>query len=77
MKNTLSSLSLKVALSAALLSLGACSSPPTRQQLGVASGAVLGGVAGHALFGGPLGTVGGAAAGALVGNEMTKDGRRR
>ena len=28
------------------------------------------------LFGGPLGTVGGAAAGAVIGNELTKSKRR-
>jgi osmotically inducible lipoprotein OsmB len=52
--------------------LSACGTP-TRQQVGVGTGAVLGGVAGHAVTGGStLGTVGGAAAGGLLGNEVAK-----
>jgi osmotically inducible lipoprotein OsmB len=46
---------------------------PSRQQVGVGTGAVLGGVAGHAVTGGStLGTVGGAAVGGVIGNEMAK-----
>jgi osmotically inducible lipoprotein OsmB len=46
---------------------------PSRQQVGVGTGAVLGGVAGHAVTGGStLGTVGGAAVGGVIGNEMSK-----
>ena len=53
--------------------LSACSSSPTRQQVGVGTGAVVGGVAGNVLTGGStLGTVGGAAVGGVVGNEVTK-----
>lgn len=61
-------------VAAAALGLGACTTPPTAQQMGVASGAVLGGVAGGVLFGGTAATVGGAAVGAIVGNEI---GRRQ
>lgn len=52
--------------------LAACGTP-TRQQVGVGTGAVLGGVAGNVITGGStLGTVGGAAVGGVVGNEMSK-----
>ena len=62
----------KAATFALVTSLAACASP-TRQQVGIGTGAVVGGVAGHALTGGgALGTVGGAAVGGLIGNEMTK-----
>ncbi len=37
---------------------------------------VAGGAVGNVLFGGPVGTIGGAAAGALIGNELTKGGYR-
>lgn len=57
---------------AAALGMAGCTTPPTAQQMGVASGAVLGGVAGGVLFGGAAATVGGAAVGALVGNEIGK-----
>ncbi|MCZ2496249.1 osmotically inducible lipoprotein OsmB [Xylophilus sp. Kf1] len=57
---------------AAVVSLSGCAGGPTNQQLGVGGGAVLGGVAGNALFGGTAGAVGGAAAGALIGNEVVK-----
>ena len=53
--------------------LGACSTPPTRQQVGTATGAVVGGVVGAVVTGGStLGTVAGAAAGGLVGAEIAK-----
>ncbi len=53
--------------------LGACSSSPTRQQIGTATGAVVGGVVGAVVTGGStVGTVAGAAAGGLVGAELTK-----
>jgi osmotically inducible lipoprotein OsmB len=64
-----------IAVIAAALAAAGCSTPPTRNQIGTAAGAVAGGVAGTVLFGGALGTVGGAAAGALVGNELTKHRR--
>ena len=57
------------------LSLGACASRPTHQQVGTVAGAVVGGATGSVLFGSTLGVVAGAAAGALAGNELSK-GRR-
>ena len=52
--------------------LSACGTP-TRQQVGIGTGAVVGGAAGHLITGGSTaGTVGGAAVGGLVGNEMSK-----
>ena len=65
----------KILMSAAvasLIALTGCGTNPTNAQIGTATGAVLGGVAGSALFGGTLATVGGAAAGALIGNEVGK-----
>lgn len=68
---------LGAAIAAGLL-LSGCSTPPTNGQIGTVAGAVVGGVAGHALIGGPLATVGGAAAGALLGHEVGRStGRRR
>jgi osmotically inducible lipoprotein OsmB len=53
--------------------LTACSTSPTRQQVGIGTGAVVGGVAGNVLTNGStLGTVGGAAVGGVVGNAVTK-----
>jgi osmotically inducible lipoprotein OsmB len=53
--------------------LSACSSTPTRQQVGIGTGAVAGGVLGNVITGGSsLGTVGGAAAGGLIGNQLSK-----
>lgn len=63
-----------VVLLAALASAG-CASRPTNAQVGTGVGAVVGGATGHVLFGGPLGTIGGAAAGALIGNEVGKNQR--
>jgi osmotically inducible lipoprotein OsmB len=55
------------------LSLTACSTPPTKQQIGTATGAVVGGIVGSAVTGGStIGTIGGAAAGGVVGNEIAK-----
>lgn len=52
--------------------LAACGTP-TRQQVGIGTGAVVGGVAGHAVTGGSaLGTVGGAAVGGVIGSELAK-----
>lgn len=54
-------------------SLSACSTSPTRQQVGIGTGAVVGGVLGHAVTDGSvLGTAGGALVGGVVGNEVTK-----
>lgn len=56
-------------------SLAACGTP-SRQEVGIGTGAVLGGAAGHAVTGGStLGTVGGAAVGGVVGNEVAKPRR--
>lgn len=53
--------------------LGACSTPPTRQQIGTATGAVVGGVVGAVVTGGStVGTVAGAAAGGVVGAEIAR-----
>jgi osmotically inducible lipoprotein OsmB len=57
---------------ALVASLAACTTPPTRQQMGIGSGAVVGGVIGNVLTGGLLGTVGGAAVGGVIGNELSK-----
>lgn len=54
------------------LALAGCSTPPTTQQVGTGVGAVAGGAVGHVLFGSTLGTVGSAAAGALIGSEVGK-----
>lgn len=52
----------------------ACSSPPTRQEVGIASGAVVGGVVGAVLTGGStVGLAAGAAGGAVMGRELTKN----
>ncbi|MCZ8256448.1 MAG: glycine zipper 2TM domain-containing protein [Polaromonas sp.] len=56
----------------ALATMTGCASRPTNAQIGTAAGAVVGGVAGNVLLGGPLATIGGAAAGALIGNEVGK-----
>jgi osmotically inducible lipoprotein OsmB len=51
------------------LGLVGCSTTP--EAVGTVGGAVVGGVAGHAIGGGSaLGTIGGAAAGAVVGHEI-------
>jgi len=60
------------AAAASLIALTGCGTSPTNAQIGTATGAVLGGVAGNAVLGGTLGTVGGAAAGAVIGNEVGK-----
>jgi osmotically inducible lipoprotein OsmB len=70
---TLASIACIVTFSAGL---SACSSSPTRQQVGIGTGAAIGGVAGNVLTnGGVLGTVGGAAVGGVIGNEVTKPHR--
>ena len=65
---------LALVLLAALASVG-CAHRPTNAQIGTGVGAVVGGATGHVLFGGPLGTIGGAAAGAVIGNEVGKNQR--
>ena len=54
--------------------LGGCSTSPTRQQIGTATGAVAGGVIGAVATGGStFGTVAGAAAGGVIGAEIAKN----
>ena len=54
------------------LALTACGTP-TRQQVGIGTGAILGGMAGNAVTdGSTIGTVGGAAVGGVIGNEVAK-----
>ena len=61
----------------AALALGRCASNLSRAQVGTGVGAVVGGVAGNAIFVGPVGTIGGAAAGALIGHEIGEDRDQR
>ena len=56
---------------ASLLGLTGCATMD-RNTAGTVGGAVVGGVVGDALIGGPVGVVGGAAAGAYIGNKATK-----
>lgn len=74
----MSALALLAQMAIVALGLVACSSPPTRQEIGIASGALVGGVAGAVLTGGStIGTAAGAAGGALVGRELTKNGSKK
>ena len=69
-----------LAVLAAAALLQGCASNPTNQQIGTASGAVIGGVLGSALTGGStFGTVGGAAVGGVIGNDIggEQDRQRR
>jgi len=59
------------ALAASLLGLAGCANMD-RNTAGTIGGAVVGGVVGDAVIGGPIGTLGGAAAGAYIGNKATK-----
>ena len=57
----------------AVVSLSACADMGfTRSQKDTAIGAGVGAVAGSALLGGPIGTIGGAAVGGLIGHEVGK-----
>lgn len=57
----------------AVMSLSACADMGlTRSQRDTAIGAGVGAVAGSALVGGPVGTIGGAAVGGLIGHEVGK-----
>lgn len=72
--NTRRLTSITGALSLAL-ALTACGTT-TRQQVGIGTGAVLGGMAGSAVTNGStIGTVGGAAVGGVIGNEVAKKKR--
>ena len=62
-----------IAVCAAGLILGACDSNPSKQDIGMVSGAVLGGIIGHQIGGGSgntVATIGGAALGGFVGNRI-------
>lgn len=64
----------RVALLVMVPWLAACSSNPSKQDIGMISGAVIGGVVGSALTGGStVGTVGGAAAGGYIGTQIAKE----
>ncbi len=54
------------------LGLGGCAGMTTHEK-GIATGAVIGGVAGSAVGGGLLGTAAGAAVGGVIGHEVTKN----
>lgn len=63
---------------AAVLATAGCSSNPSREDIGMVTGAVVGGAAGSALSGGStLGTVGGAVGGGYVGKRLGEDMDRR
>ena len=69
----MSALALAAQLAVVALGLMACSSPPSRQEIGIASGAIVGGVDGSVMTGGStIGMAAGAAGGALLGRELTK-----
>ena len=61
---------LRILAASMLLGLGACAGESNHEAVGTVGGAVVGGVAGHAIGGGPAGTIGGAALGAVVGHEI-------
>jgi len=65
-----------VAAALALTLLSACESQPSKQDIGMATGAVLGGVIGHQIGGGSgktAATIGGAALGAFIGNRVGRN----
>jgi osmotically inducible lipoprotein OsmB len=65
----------RVAAIAALVILGGCAGMSSRDQ-SIVTGAGVGAVAGAVLTGGsPVGTIGGAAVGGVIGNEVSKDKR--
>lgn len=59
--------------------LGACGTWDglSSREKATVGGAAVGGVVGHAVGGGALGTVGGAAAGGVIGNQVGKARERR
>ena len=73
-----------IAASLDALLLGACESNPSKEDIGMVSGAVLGGVIGHQIGGGSgntIATIGGAALGGFVGSrigrKMDQDDQRK
>jgi surface antigen len=65
-----------IAATLALALLAACESQPTKEDIGMATGAVLGGVIGHQIGGGSgktVATIGGAALGAFVGSRVGRN----
>jgi len=73
-----------IAASLAAVLLAACESNPSKEDIGMVSGAVLGGVIGHQIGGGSgktLATIGGAALGAFarsrIGRSMDRDDQRK
>lgn len=64
---------LAATLAASVMALAGCADMGVdRNTAGTIGGAVVGGVVGDAVLGGPVGTLGGAAAGAYIGNKATK-----
>ena len=61
-----------VAIASLVIAMAGCSHAPTKQQIGTATGAVVGGAAGAVLTGTTTGAVIGAGAGAVVGSEIGK-----
>ncbi len=60
-----------ITVAMALFVLGGCAGMTAREK-GIATGAVIGGVAGNVLCGGLACTAAGAAVGGVIGNEVTK-----
>ena len=68
---------LGVVVLAIATTLAGCSHAPSKQQIGTATGAVVGGAAGAVLTGTTTGTVVGAGAGAVIGSEIGKSMDRK
>ena len=71
-----------VLVAAGALALGACETPPTKEQVGAVSGAVIGGVVGSTIGGGTgrtvaivAGTIAGAVIGGKIGQKMDEADR--
>jgi len=61
----------------AAIALAGCSHAPSNQQIGTATGALVGGAAGAVLTGTTTGTVVGAGTGAVIGGEIGKSMERK
>jgi osmotically inducible lipoprotein OsmB len=73
--NAIKTLTASTIAAVALVSMTGCANM-TRQEKNVAVGAGVGAVAGSVITGGSaLGTLGGAAVGGVIGNEVSKDKR--